>query len=445
MASQVQDISDHAQDLPQKEGAMPTLPFRLFDLPLEIRELIYLHLTDISRAPLEPDLKSEIMSPASAVNFDYTQRPANRLVIIRVPLAIYYPTRLPRYSLLPVLQTCRQLRSEFQRFISLLQLKPGGGPNPLGYTLNVEAYDAEVFLKWTRLQLPPEQPYNIIPEYRINYNVCGLQSRLECPLRFSITGVPGDEVLALFNLLNDLLNHGPQGFYKPSLNGGEGGGRCAEVFIQKLVLDISFTFAPMLQNHIQSYREQTPVPNSTQSDIADIIITGMHQFKMDIMKGFKDWMSTFISIGHLDGVVGSVQILWDGAEEWEAPPDLSDPENPVSDQKMTAFFDLAGTERKLEIIEPLSWERYRWGRKERFQISSKGPAWKDRWVEMDGVWVPPDEVPRWWVRPREPAEEVAPAAVVNADEPVALQRLREEVDFLVANGLLPTDEPPNEQ
>ncbi|RVD89030.1 uncharacterized protein DFL_000054 [Arthrobotrys flagrans] len=350
--------------------------FRLLDFPPEIRETIYFHLADISRGPLEPDLKTQLLPPEPSVIFDCSYRPRGRAFVSPIALSVYYPTTL-KYSLLPILQTCRQIRSEFQRFITLLQRKPGGDLNPLGYTLDVEAYHSEIFLKWTRLQLPPEIPYNIIPELRINYNVMHLRRKHNNSLRFFGDGGLWDEGLGLFTLLSDFFHHGPQGVYNPAVNAGDDGGRCGAMFVQKLVFNVKLVYAPDLNKWFDEIIADAleDGPDSVAESQLNMFTTGMKDLKCSILKGFADWISTFLNVGHLDGVVGTVQVLWDGAEEWDKPLNPEDLETPPGNMK--AFFDITGTERRAEITEPWGWEKYVWGRREEL--------WADRWVHWDGV------------------------------------------------------------
>ncbi|KAK6498345.1 hypothetical protein TWF481_010936 [Arthrobotrys musiformis] len=324
--------------------------FNLFGLPLEIRERIYFYVVDVCREPLEPDLKTQLLSPTSA------------------------------------------LRSEFQKYITLLCKNPSGDDNPLGYTLNVESYPTEVFLKWTRLQLPPEALfYNIIPELRINYTVAELSQEEGSSIRFVSPGSLWGEARTLLDLLNDLFHHGPQGYYKPSLNGGENGGRCNDMFVGKLVLDIKLDYSEELTSWIDrlSVLAAECGSGSPQETALDNFLERHSRFESDILKGFADWISRFLKLGHLDGRIGSFQVLWDGAEEWDTPPNLKDPRNPIPGTTMEAFFDLAGTERRKEIVEPLGWRNYKWGRNEKFQAGHCGPRWADRWAEAGGVWTPP--------------------------------------------------------
>ncbi|KAK6330041.1 hypothetical protein TWF718_003469 [Orbilia javanica] len=407
---------------------MSDTPFRLFDLPPEIREIIYSHLVDISQEPLEPDLKTQLLSPAPATSFNYTHRPPGRFVISHVALSIYYPTAPLGYSLLPVLQACSQLRSDFQRYISFLQRKPSGHRNPLGYTLDAKSYRTEMFLKWTRLQLPPEIPYNIIPEFRINYKVMNLMRRYQDVLRFYSYGALLDEGLGLFNLLSDLLNHGPQGFYIPSINDGDGGGRCAAVFIQKLVLNVEFEYSQALNDrfdHLASTLLRNEPGPTAAADLFELTVD-MENFKSSIVKGFGDWMSRFIEYGHLDGVVGTVQILYNGAEEFTVTARLDDLGKTAPPTKIVALLEVPGKERRENIIEPEDWENRVWGRKEKFRVHNHGPFWADRWVNVDGAWVPPSEVPQAAAPP--PPASSAVAAKNSSSEVDIFQRLQDEVD-----------------
>ncbi|KAK6497246.1 hypothetical protein TWF506_004720 [Arthrobotrys conoides] len=377
---------------------MANSSFRLFDLPREIRDTIYFHLTNVSKAPLEPDLKTQLLYPAPSINFNYSHWRDDRLVIAHVALSIYYSTTLPRYPLLPVLQTCRQLRSEFQNYISLLQKKPAGNANPLGYTLDVESYHSEIFLKWTRLQLPPEPPYNVIPEFRINYKVMNLRKRHDNSLRFYANGMLWDEGLGLFNLLNDFFHHGPQGFYSPRLNDGDDGGRCSQIVIRRLVLNVTLVHAPVLKAlFVEAAKKKAEGgPDGLSEAEFEKFITEMKDFEYSILNNFSGWMAKFLAVGHLDGIVDEVQILWDDFEDWDTMRNLQG----KYQVDLTAIFgtktiyDLPVTQRRKNIIEPDGWDRCVWGRKKNFQVPEHGPLWADRWIESDGVWVPPGQAPQ---------------------------------------------------
>ncbi|KAF3203624.1 hypothetical protein TWF106_006262 [Orbilia oligospora] len=404
--------------------------FRLFDLPPEIRDMIYFHLADISREPLKPDFRTQLLFPAPYVNFNYTYRPPSGLVTSHVALSIYYPTAPPKYSLLPALQSCQKLRSELQRYIKVLQRKSGGGLNPLGYTLDLQSYHSEIFLKWARIQVPPEPPYNIIPEFRINYNVMNLRRKHDNSLRFHSDGRLWDEGLALFNVLNDFFHHGPQGFYIPSINDGDDGGKCSKMVIERLVLNVKLVWSSELIRLYRMIKKSTVEvgPDNLSEAALHDFNAEMKDLECRILKGFAEWMSKFIGVGHLDGIVGKVEILWDDADEWDLPLNLvaEDQENVARIHRMKAEFDLTGTEKRERITEPEGWEKCVWGRKRNFQVRQHGPLWTDRWVELNGVWVPPAELPR------DPVPVPVPAQHASANTPDQgldlLLRLQDEVD-----------------
>ncbi|KAK6514637.1 hypothetical protein TWF281_004835 [Arthrobotrys megalospora] len=369
---------------------MPTSTVSLLDLPLETREQIFFYLLDIYSKPQEPDLKTELMAPVSFAFFH------------DLNFIYYYSTTLPKYPLLPILQTCRQLRLELQAYIALLQRMPNGSANPLGYTLNVESHPYHIFPKWTRLQLPPERPYNIIPEFRINYNIMSLCRKWANGDRFSVNHGPRENRSGLFSLLSDFFNHGPQGFFIPSVNGGEDGGRYSRLQIKKMVVDVKLT-------HDHGLDDSASSPDSPQETLLSHPIAQLYDYECRVLKGVADWFSVFISFGYLDGVVGTVQVLWDGAEEWGAPShddDLTLGDSTPIDNKVRAYFDLTKTEKREESEWPpcrLNY-KYNWGRKESLQPVSHGPFWADRWVNCGGVWVPPGEVPHVKSEPGDKSE-----------------------------------------
>ncbi|RVD85408.1 uncharacterized protein DFL_003731 [Arthrobotrys flagrans] len=225
---------------------------------------------------------------------------------------------------------------------------PSGAFNPLGYTLSLETYPSQAFFpKWAKLQLPPEPPYNGIPEFRINYNAMLLFRRWANGQRFRTNGSLLEEGNGLFNVLNDFLHHGPQEFYIPSVNDGDDGGKCNQLRIKRIVVDVKLTHAPDLDNPIRYRTEKVSnfVSDGANQIELNYFLSDLYEYKCNIMKGFTDWFSLFLAVGHLDGVMGTVQVLWDGAEEWDAPPDPYDPDS-KSIEKIWGYFDLMKTRKR---------------------------------------------------------------------------------------------------
>ncbi|EPS41421.1 hypothetical protein H072_4682 [Dactylellina haptotyla CBS 200.50] len=212
----------------------PTATPLLLTLPLEIRELIYLHLVGVCQVRPEPTLRDILLGTPRHITYNHYWRPASQQSQSyngyrpRFQNSIFFPLDLPQYSLLPILQTCRQIRAEVQDFIHIQGTaadRPESSPNKaeikLSYILDVNAWYHELFPEWRSLPVPPEAPYNVIPEFRINYNVSGFLPIVhhKARTRYYNNGELWDEAFDISFLLNFMFWHGPQGFYLERLNG----------------------------------------------------------------------------------------------------------------------------------------------------------------------------------------------------------------------------------
>ncbi|KAF3915767.1 hypothetical protein ABW20_dc0106380 [Dactylellina cionopaga] len=328
----------------------------LFRLPLEIRELIYAHLVAACRDPPEPDFKTTIRGPPPIVTYRHQAH-------LTRPGSLYFPVVLPKYALLPILQTCHQSRTELQEFISLLQ-KASDGINPyerakLGYTLDVCASAHEYFTSWRSLPLPCEEPYNIIPEFLINFNVAWIHARHWVPTRFGADGSLSDDGFDLFFLLNCLFNHGPQGFYVPRLNGdGTDENRCLP-FVKKLVFNVSFTYSSGVMLSFQVLQKEKEEEEAHPKEDGSIEISAkerlehftndMEDWKTTILShGFKSWFAKFLSGGYLDGCVEEVVLLHDGIEKWDTPLVRGG-------ERVACKFNVSGLRRRGLKYETITW------------------------------------------------------------------------------------------
>ncbi|KAK6338604.1 hypothetical protein TWF696_009416 [Orbilia brochopaga] len=312
-------------------------PSRLLVLPLEIRELIYGQLIVLCRQLPEPDLETVL------------RRTPYSIVFKLLPISIYYPAVLPKYSLLPVLQTCRQIRTEFQAFLGLIQKARSAVALATGarirHVMDVEAYTLEMFLSWRELPLPPERPYNVIHELRFNYRVLRLEEadgRFGSTPRFDQTGMLYADRFGLFRLLNHLFNHGPQGFYAARLNGpnttlADGTPRCMPL-VETLAINVSFDPSDELKAWVAKIRAgnasagppleeprlvsmalgygSTFEPNSNLGEVGRRVLNWLGKI---VEKGFREFFEKFLKAKFLaDGQVKRVVLRLDRLEEWES-------------------------------------------------------------------------------------------------------------------------------
>ncbi|KAK6346100.1 hypothetical protein TWF730_010431 [Orbilia blumenaviensis] len=221
----------------------------LLRIPLEIRDTIYFSLFDLCQSPGNP----RAIYPAFELSTSLSQRCetiSSWKFVGNRSSRICYQNGPTRYQLSPILQTCRQIRWEFQDFLRRTLNRSGKSAvsraKYLRYELDVAAYNRLTYPVWVALPLPPEEPYNVIDELRVNYQLREYQSPRH---RIYANGSPGSEIYTLFYLLSDFLFHGPQGFYLPAINGsdpGRGenwtafeGGRCNPK-IKHLILNVLF-------------------------------------------------------------------------------------------------------------------------------------------------------------------------------------------------------------
>ncbi|EPS41422.1 hypothetical protein H072_4680 [Dactylellina haptotyla CBS 200.50] len=212
----------------------------LLTLPFEIRELIYHRLVDLAQAP--PDLFEEDLEdlryPRRYTAYNHSLCPptiqgTGRYYYQVDDQRIYFPFKLPTYSLLPILQTCSKIRAEFQSFLNHLsktvdqEARSSTPESGLAYVLDVDARGRELFPLWRSLPLPSEKPYNNITELRINYTFHDfiLKQPLDDRWYYCNHTDQKDQDFNILQLLNLLLWHGPQGFYVDRLNSVGGGMR----------------------------------------------------------------------------------------------------------------------------------------------------------------------------------------------------------------------------
>ncbi|KAF3925273.1 hypothetical protein ABW20_dc0106439 [Dactylellina cionopaga] len=291
-------------------------PSYLLVIPPEIREIIYSWFFDITQAPNE---HRDACNPVVASPPNFWDRGPNCD-------SVYPPEAPTKYSLLPILQTCQQIRSEFQSFLarpSKREVNTGGEtrfvPKSLRYVLDVNAYSFSVFPVWRVLPLPPEEPYNLIEELRVNYLVKNFTLRNMG--RFYGAGGPGMDCAPLFYMCNYFFCHGPQWYYKPAINNpgnttGEkhplSGGRC-NPHIKRLVFDVTFEY----QEDVQEKLDQLKADHVAQKEGAEEELATHLRYRSEnerraLTLGIDNWFGQMVSIGYFDGHVEKVVLLCNG-------------------------------------------------------------------------------------------------------------------------------------
>ncbi|KAK6524688.1 hypothetical protein TWF281_011589 [Arthrobotrys megalospora] len=299
----------------------------LLQIPPEIRDAIYSHLFDLCQLPGDPK--------AIYPDFDPSPSPKGESVTTckHGRCRISYQTALPKYQLLPILQTCQQIRSEFQGF--LRRTLNGAGKTAasqgkgLRYELDVAGYILLLYPVWSALPLPPEEPYNMIEELRVNYQV---RDYRKPGGRFYACGGPGSESHNLFHLLSDFLFHGPQGFYLPAVNdleprnGEEGprfeGGRCNPK-VKHLILNVCFESKnKRIEEAEASVESGEP---GAEAALEEAHVRFVNQ-KAEASGWILQHIATLVDAGYFDGYVEKISVFHEGLELWKRRDwDLEDP------------------------------------------------------------------------------------------------------------------------
>ncbi|KAF3184203.1 hypothetical protein EYR41_006765 [Orbilia oligospora] len=314
---------------------------KILRIPLEVRDAIYSHLFDLCQRPDDPKL----IHPA----YDPKASPSERedsLFTLKYgyngSLRIKYYNTLPKYQLLPVLQTCQQIRSEFQDFLHRTLNKEGenvkAGGKGLRYELNLTSHRLLAYPTWVVLPLPPEEPYNVIDELWVNYEIRDYTQRGG---RFYACGGPGTEPHTLFHLLSNFLFHGPQGFYLPAINDlspdkdgkrpSYNGGRCNPK-IKHLILNISFHEASQKIKGLEKL--EADVESGKPGAQADLeqVIRAFEESKKDAAGWVEQNVGRIAENNYFDGHVEMISVFFEGLEMWQAEPDWADDEEDGEDQ-----------------------------------------------------------------------------------------------------------------
>ncbi|KAK6511304.1 hypothetical protein TWF481_000225 [Arthrobotrys musiformis] len=295
-------------------------------VPLEIRDAIYSDLLDLCQVPGDPKLihpgykagasPFENEDSLFSVRFGYYHR-----------LRICYDDAPPKYQLLPILQTCHQIRIEFQDFLRRIQSNPSARSQWKGlrYELNVYAYLLRAYPVWTVLPLPPEEPYNVIDELRVNYEV---RDFMKSGGRFHDHQGTGSEPYTPFYLLSNFLFHGPQGFYIPAINdlppqgcqerSRYDGGRC-QPKIKHLVLNITFEKTSTQGPSIRIAELRADVKSGKPGAQA-ALEEALEQFtdsKLSVAGFFEFNICEMVNNNYFDGYLQKVSVYFEGMELWK--------------------------------------------------------------------------------------------------------------------------------
>ncbi|EPS45346.1 hypothetical protein H072_619 [Dactylellina haptotyla CBS 200.50] len=342
----------------------------LLIIPPEVRETIYSYLFDLCQLPAEvvgdstppdPELVTDLQSQAH--------------------VKVFYPNAFPKYTLLPILQSCRKIRAEFQDFLDRLQkyeskiTEPGTERRGFRYTLNVQAFRGAIYPSWGALALPLEEPYNIIEELWVNYKV--MESTVRNGGRFYGCGGMGYESYGLFDLCNLFYFHGPQGFYIPKINGphnsptGElplDGGRCKPK-VKRLVFNMSFEYSEACQKTLESLKRDIAAGQTDlQKELDEHLLSRVDNEYRALSYGVSNWFSILSYSGYFDGWVEKIDVLHDGAAKWELVfADSVNGQVRKATSREPVFFDIPNGFHKNPDWKPSSeYEAYsyRWGPKE---------------------------------------------------------------------------------
>ncbi|EPS41425.1 hypothetical protein H072_4681 [Dactylellina haptotyla CBS 200.50] len=328
----------------ESSSSRPTL----LSLPLEIREIIYGSLIDLCEASPKRTFEDELWElrrPPSYTIYDGTKyhmhiRGSRRYLYPHTGQFIYFPLDLPQYPLLPILQTCHMIRIEFQDFLQRLSNKASSPHHAgLSYVLDMEAGDGRIIPIWRSLPLPPEKPYNFIPELRINYTFCDFltQHKLsDGDLYYIDKGDLTDRKLNLIYLLNLILWHGPQGVYLPSVNGTGGAGptetRC-QPFFKKVVFNARFYYDRDITREIERGLHRFEIPairdngiwrlgewfsweENASSGVPVTFLEKLAIWKKGHCRDYADLFYMLVKGGFLDGFADELVVLCEGEELW---------------------------------------------------------------------------------------------------------------------------------
>ncbi|KAF3932446.1 hypothetical protein ABW19_dt0201733 [Dactylella cylindrospora] len=279
-------------------------------LPREIRDMIYSYLyTDCQYPSTSPDIYA---FPTTRVHCFLTEKHV-----------INYPLTYPKYSLLPILQTNRQLRAEFLDFLKLEKSKGNGIRYQVKLEPDVHRLD-NLEPRWTVLPLPPVEPFgNVIRELAIDFKIPSF-SELDCDGEWIDDGCYstlkkiwfGGDAETFFRFLSDLLHHGPQGFFDPSLRAraiagkdhdeyttdriGEGD---AVLAVENMVVNIHFPELPVTVYFVNC---------ASEHEYNEIYTREMKDFyrdrRLNIAGIFQDWLDYLATTHQLDGKVEKLEL-----------------------------------------------------------------------------------------------------------------------------------------
>ncbi|KAK6331843.1 hypothetical protein TWF718_002384 [Orbilia javanica] len=294
----------------------------ILQIPREIRDSIYSYLFELCRIPsdpkaIHPTYDSEA-SPSQQKHPLFATKRNN-------DVKINYHRALPKYQLLPILQTCQQIRAEFQDFLRRVLSRTGKDRKSRGkglrYELNLISSGFFAYPVWSALPLPPEEPYNIIDELQINYQV-----RSDTRRRVQLDDErPQTDPYTLSNTLSDFIFHGPQGFYLPAINDLSpendeekpryDGGRCKPK-IKNLILNISFeTPRPVLEKFARLEAEEK---SGKAWGVLKASVRTYEQYKLSAAADVEGIILMMNFRRYFDGNVEKISILFEGSEGWTA-------------------------------------------------------------------------------------------------------------------------------
>ncbi|KAK6540238.1 hypothetical protein TWF694_009053 [Orbilia ellipsospora] len=326
-ASNITSINFDSPSLDHKEAAKSVADLavpRLLRLPPEIREIIYLSLFDLCQIPVVPSWANSISS----------DNPSLQKLEEHSYFDAFYPYELPKYTLLPILQTCQQIRSEFQALLTRLQrleaTSKEGETRGLKYELDVYSLGRPLtnstpwsdkppqsIMVWTALPLPPEEQYTI-SELKVNYTA---RNFLEVNRgRFYGAGGPGWESFTLFYLCNAFFCHGPQGFHLPAINGpprnpgGElrvDGGRCKPK-VKNMIFNVKFEYDQELNNSLETLRSEAAAGDQDAVEKLNRRLGRRAAIEYSSMSlGVRRWMGMMLSQGYFDDRIEKITIVHD--------------------------------------------------------------------------------------------------------------------------------------
>ncbi|KAF3931622.1 hypothetical protein ABW20_dc0102864 [Dactylellina cionopaga] len=364
--------------LPKKQSPVLCVSHLLL-VPPEIRDCIYSWFFDTSQAPGEPGFGDESKYPTPSSGSGSVTRKWDTILI---------RDALPKYSLLPILQVCQQIRLEFQQFLvrpqkckanANIEAEAAPAPRGLRYVLDVRAYYRSLYPIWRVLSLPPEAPYNLIEELRVNYLSKDFTSRNRG--RFYFTGGPGYDCGPLFYLCNYFFFHGPQWYYLPAVSSSGGFnnekpgpglkiGRC-KPHIKRLVFDICFEYNLEEQQELNQLKADSAAGKEGADEELRRALDGLHsQESMALEFGVRRWFSLLVAGGYFDGYVEKVVLLFNGNPLQERYPrfysDCSDKSENTHEYIVPNGFQKPPGWKPSEEYEDYG---FKWGPREDFQKS----------------------------------------------------------------------------